>query len=113
MGGVFGYNEVSQRAGIRSMDSNGKYKVMLSEPKLNEASALIEVDEIPNHRANKPFSPTLARNTANEKTYLNERKAHVETGIGIWFVRCSYRGSFGPRPEPASARRPAACRQSS
>jgi len=50
------------------MDSNGKYKVMLSEPKLNEASALVEVDEIPNQQANKPFSPTLPRNTANEKT---------------------------------------------
>jgi|GEM_PF-5463608 len=47
---------------------------MLSEPKLSEVSALIEVDEIPNHQANKPFSPTLARNTANGKTYLNERK---------------------------------------
>ena len=26
------------------------------------------------HLANKPFSPTLARNTANGKNYLNERK---------------------------------------
>ncbi len=74
MGGVFGYDVVSQRAGTRSMDSNGKCQVMLSEPKLSEASALIEVDEIPNHQANRPFSPSLARNTANEKTYLNERK---------------------------------------
>ena len=74
MGGVFGYDEVPQRAGIRSMDSNGKCQVMLSEPKLREAPAFIEVDETPNHQANKPFSPTLARNTANGKTYLNERK---------------------------------------
>ena len=56
------------------MDSNGKCQVMLSEPKLSEASALIEVDEIPNQQANKPFSRSLARNTANAKTYLNERK---------------------------------------
>ncbi len=74
MGGVFGYDEVPQRAGTRSMDSNGKCQVMLSEPKLSEASALIEVDEIPNHQANKPFSRSLQRNTANGKTYLNERK---------------------------------------
>lgn len=75
MGGVFGYDEVLQRAGTRSMDSNGKCQVMLSEPKLSEASALIEeVDEIPNHQANTPFSPSLPRNTANGKTYLNERK---------------------------------------
>ena len=56
------------------MDSNGKFQVMLSEPKLNKASALIEVDEILNHQANKPFSPSLPRSTANEKTHLNERK---------------------------------------
>ncbi len=56
------------------MKSNGKCQVMFSEPKLSEASALIEVDKIPNQQANKPFSPTLARNTANGKTYLNERK---------------------------------------
>ena len=56
------------------MDSNGKCQVMLSEPKLSGSSALIEVDEIPNQQANKPFSPTLARSTANGKTYLNERK---------------------------------------
>jgi len=56
------------------MDSNGKCQAMLSEPKLSEASALIKVDEIPNHQANQPFSSTLARNTANGKTYLNERK---------------------------------------
>jgi len=53
--GVFGYDKASQRAGIRSMDSNRKFQVMLSEPKSSEASALIEVDEIPNHQANKPF----------------------------------------------------------
>jgi hypothetical protein len=72
-GGVFGYDKLSQRAGTRSMDSNGKFQVMLSEPKLSETSTL-GVDEIPNHQANKPFSPSLPRNTANGKTYLNERK---------------------------------------
>ncbi len=56
------------------MDSNGKFQVMLSEPKLSKASTLIKVDEIPNYQANKPFSPTLARNTVKGKTYLNERK---------------------------------------
>ena len=56
------------------MKLNGKFQVMLSEPKLSEASALIEVAEIPNHQANQPFSPSLRRNTANVKTYLNERK---------------------------------------
>ena len=56
------------------MDSNGKCQVMLSEPKLSEASALIEAAEIPNQQANNPFSRSLARNTANGKTYLNERK---------------------------------------
>ena len=73
-GGVFGYDKVPQRVGRRSMNSNGKCQVMLSEPNLSEASALIEVDEIPNHQANKPFSPSLPRNTAKGKTYLNERK---------------------------------------
>jgi hypothetical protein len=52
---------------------NGKYQVMLSELKLSKASALIEVDEIPNHQANQPFSPSLSCNAANVKTYLNER----------------------------------------
>ena len=56
------------------MDSNGKFQVMLSEPKSSEASALIEVDEIPNHQANKQFSPSLPRSSANGKTHLNERK---------------------------------------
>jgi hypothetical protein len=56
------------------MDSNGKFQAMLSEPKLSEASTLIKVDEIPTHQADKPFSPSLPRNTANGKTYLNERR---------------------------------------
>ena len=56
------------------MDSNGKCQIMPSELKLSKSFALIEVDEIPNHRANKPFSATLARNAASGKTYLNERK---------------------------------------
>jgi len=55
------------------MDSNGKCQVMLSEMKSSEASALI-LYEIPNHQANQPFSPSLARSTASGKTYFNERK---------------------------------------
>lgn len=67
--------KVGLRYGCPFRPSKGrKCQVMLSEPKLSEVSALIEVDEIPNHQANKPFSPSLPRNTANGKTYLNERK---------------------------------------
>jgi superfamily II RNA helicase len=55
-GGVFGYDEVAQRAGRRSMDSNGKFKVMVSEPKLSRKHAL-RVDEIPNREAKNYFHP--------------------------------------------------------
>jgi hypothetical protein len=54
--GVFGYDEVAQRAGRRSMDSNGIFRVMLSEPKLSRIHAL-RVDEIPNHEAKNQFYP--------------------------------------------------------
>ena len=54
--GVFGYDEVAQRAGRRSMDSNGKFRVVVSEPKLSKIHAL-GVDEIPNHEGKNQFHP--------------------------------------------------------
>ena len=40
--GVFGHNEGSQRTGIRSMDSNGNYQVMLGKMKSSEGHPLLE-----------------------------------------------------------------------